>query len=205
MANPDPKRLNWAFFWVSVGAAALIAVIAAPGLPAWSIAALLAITGVGFTLSAHYFRRLSLWIFVFIWGAASLLGYKIWPPPNGRHLTQTQKEGLAELRDALPSFCGMLVYVPIESKEAQVYGKEIDSALVAHGKKANLIIAGAFEPPTGLVVGVRSELDPCGRAGEDISFRLTHNLDMPARIQEQFPYAAETVVVLFVGLKPPYY
>jgi hypothetical protein len=203
VVKTDPKRLNWAFFWASVGAAAVLT-LAAPGLSAWSISALLAIAGVAFTTSAHQFRRLNPFIFLFIWGAASLLGYELWPPPNGRHLNQAQKVGLAKLRDGLPDYCGMLVYVPVESKEAQAYGKEIDSALTAHGKKANLIIAGAFEPPSGLVVGVRSELDRCGRAGEDISFELTHHLNMPARIQESFPFAAETVVVLFVGLKPLY-
>ncbi len=121
-----------------------------------------------------------------------------------RHLTRTQWSGLAQMRDDLPPNCGMLVYIPIESAEAQDYGKEIQAALQSHGKKANLVYAGAMEPPVGLVVGVLSELNPCGQAGEAVAVQMTHILRMPARIQEGFPNDSDTVIIILVGTKPPY-
>ncbi len=144
-------------------------------------------------------------VFIFIWGATIGLGRAKWPPDQRRHLSGQQKEGLANARDNFPKHCGMLVYVPIESIEAQNYGKEIQDALQMHGSKTNLIYAGAMEPPIGIVVGVRSSLEPCGFAGEMLSVQMTHDLHMPARLQERFsPYADETTVVIFVGTKPNY-
>jgi amino acid transporter len=203
VAKIDQKRMGWAFFWISLGAAALIGAIAAPALPAWSIAALLAIAGIGFTVSAYYFRRLGFWKFLFIWGLVSLVGYSLWPPPNGRHLSRDQKEGLAKLRDGFPKQCGILVYVPDDSVESQNYGQEIQSGLQLHGAKANIVHEGVMPAPIGLVVGVRSSLEPCGYAGEMLSGGMDA-MHMPARLVEGFPRADETVVVIFVGTKPPY-
>src|SRR5207245_6125986 len=86
-----------------------------------------------------------------------------------RHQTQEQRQGLAKLRDSIPGNCGILVYVPIESPEAQNFGKEIHEALQIYGKRANMVYEGAMAPPTGVVVGVRSSLEPCGFAGEMLS------------------------------------
>lgn len=121
-----------------------------------------------------------------------------------RHLTRGQWSGLAQIRDDLPKNCGMLVYIPVESAEAQNYGKEIQAALQSHGGKANLVYAGAMEPPVGLVVGVLSELNPCGQAGEAVAGQMTDTLHMPARIQEGFPNDSDTVIIILVGTKPPY-
>jgi hypothetical protein len=121
-----------------------------------------------------------------------------------RHLTREQWSGLAQIRDDLPKNCGMLVYIPIESAEAQSYGKEIQAPLQSHGRKANLVYAGAMEPPVGLVVGVLSELNPCGQAGETVAVQMTHTLHMPARIQEGFPNDSDTVIIILVGTKAPY-
>ena len=124
---------------------------------------------------------------------------------KGRHLTGEQRDGLTRLRDSIPPTCGLLVYVPQESLEAQNYGKEIQSALQARGKKSNLIYSGAFEPPTGIVVGIRSVFDPCGQSGEALSTEMGFSLHMPARLQEGFlPYAGETTIVIFVGIRPNY-
>ncbi len=121
-----------------------------------------------------------------------------------RHLTGEQWSGLAQIRDDLPKNCGMLVYVPIESAEAENYGKEIQAALQSHGGKANLVYAGAMEPRVGLVVGVFSELNACGQAGEAVAVQMTHTLQMPARLQEGFPNDSDTVIIVLVGTKPPY-
>src|SRR3989454_654020 len=144
-------------------------------------------------------------VFILIWGGMIGLGRAIWPKDQGRHLSQKQKEGLAKARDNFPQNCGMLVYVPIESTEAQNYGKEIQAALQAHGLRANLIHAGAVDPPVGVVVGIRSVTDSCGFAGENLSATMTYKLQIPARLQESFtPYVNETTVIVFVGIKPNY-
>jgi hypothetical protein len=120
-----------------------------------------------------------------------------------RHLTRDQWIGLAQIRNGLPKKCGMLVYIPIESAEAQNYGKEIQAALQSRGDKANLVFAGAMEPQVGLLVGILSELTPCGQAGEIVASQMT-SLQMPARIQEGFPNDSDTVIIILVGTKPPY-
>ena len=159
----DPKPLGWAFFWASIGAAAVLAVIAAPGPPAWSVFVLLVIAGIGFTFSVYYFRRLNFRMLLLIWGMVALIGYVMYP---GRHLSQEQKEGLAKMRDNFPKQCGILIYVPSDSLESQNYGKEIQDGLQLHGAKANIIHEGVMPAPIGIVVGVRSSLEPCGYAGE---------------------------------------
>ncbi|MGC2420093.1 MAG: hypothetical protein WA405_00415 [Candidatus Acidiferrales bacterium] len=168
-----------------------------------SVAALVATAVICFTASAHYFRELNLLMFLCIWGGVGLLGYRMWPPPSGRHLSDDQKEGLAKLRDSFPKQCGILVYVPDDSIESQNYGKEIQSGLQMHGGKANIIHEGVLPAPVGLVVGVRSSLEPCGYAGEILSVGMGA-IHIPARLAEGFPRADETVVVVFVGTKPPY-
>jgi hypothetical protein len=121
----------------------------------------------------------------------------------GRHLSQEQKEGLAKMRDNYPKQCGILIYVPSDSLESQNYGKEIQDGLQLHGAKANIIHEGVMPAPIGIVVGVRSSLEPCGYAGERLSGGMDI-LKMPNRFVEGFPRADETVVIIFVGTKPPY-
>ncbi|HTD24937.1 MAG TPA: hypothetical protein VK738_19960 [Terriglobales bacterium] len=121
-----------------------------------------------------------------------------------RHLNAIQKQGLAQMADKVPSKCGVLIYVPETSKEAQRYGKEVQAAWQSHGAKANLIYGAAVEPPVGLVVGVHSQLEPCGRFGGEVLSTMTFGLGLPARIQDGFFYADETTIVIYVGTKPPY-
>ncbi|HVS89840.1 MAG TPA: hypothetical protein VHF01_16670 [Candidatus Acidoferrum sp.] len=197
--------------------AVIIALLAAaPGsIPKWSVVILVLLGGLFFSVGVvghewvkrpHTIRDAAVMVGVFtlIWGAMIASGRAIWPRDQWRHLNQEQKDGLAKLVSGLPNGCGLLVYVPIGSTEAQSYGKEIQDALHAHGLKANLILAGAVGPPVGIVVGVQSVTTPCGFAGEMLSVAMTHNLQMPARLQENYFYAAETVEVIFVGIKPTY-
>lgn len=202
MSKAESVRVGWGFFWASVGAAAVIATIAAPGLPVWSVFALWAIAGVGFTISAHYFKRLTFKMLLLIWAMVFLLGYFL-PLLNGRHLSQEQKEGLAKIRDTFPKQCGILIYVPSDSMESQNYGKEIQDGLQLHGGKANIIHEGVMAAPIGIVVGVRSSLEPCGDAGERLSGGMDV-LKMPTRFVEGFPRADQTVVIVFVGTKQQY-
>ncbi len=122
---------------------------------------------------------------------------------KGRHITLDQKQGLASLRDEFPKRCGILIYVPKDSTESQDYGKEIQAGLQMHRAKANLIYEGVLASPVGLVVGVRSSFEPCGYAGEMMSVGMS-TLHIPSRFVEGFPRADETVVIIFVGTKPPY-
>jgi hypothetical protein len=96
----------------------------------------------------------------------------------------------------------MLVYVPIGSAEAQAYGKEIQAALQSHGPRANIVLAGAMDPPVGVVVGLHSEMTACGQAGEVVAIKMTQ-LGIPARIQE-VSNDSDSVIIIFVGTKPPY-
>jgi len=52
------KRLGWAFFWLASGVSAVVAIIAAPGIPPWSLYLLLGFAGVSFTASAYLFGLL---------------------------------------------------------------------------------------------------------------------------------------------------
>jgi len=52
----EERRAGWAFFWLALGAGTLVAMIAAPEMPQWSIVTLLVFVGVCFTASAYYFR-----------------------------------------------------------------------------------------------------------------------------------------------------
>jgi hypothetical protein len=137
-----------------------------------------------------------------ILGGFFLIAWFVWPL-NGRHLNQEQKEGLAKIRDGFPKQCGILIYVPSDSMESQNYGKEIQGGLQLHGGKANIIHEGVLSAPIGILVGVRSSLEPCGYAGEMLSGGMDV-LKMPTRFVERFPRADETVVIVFVGTKPPY-
>jgi hypothetical protein len=199
-------KLAFAFFWLSAGVAALIAVLATPGLGAWAVAVLVIFAGISFTYSATYFGKLRTspkLALAGIWVVVILLGYKMWPPSGGRHLTKEQREGLAKLRDEFPKDCGSLVYVPKDSKESQEYGKEIQSGLQMHGARANIVHEGAMPTPVGIVVGVRSSLEPCGFAGENLSVGMGI-LNIPSRLEEGFPRSDASVVIVFVGAKPPY-
>jgi hypothetical protein len=204
MAKAEVLR-GWALFWLALGACVPVALIAAPGIPAWSITVLCAFAGACFSFSSYYFGGMktkagTVCILLLVWGVAFMLGYTLWP---GRHLNRTQREGLAEIRDSLPKNCGMLVYVPIESNEAQNYGKEIQAALQSRVSKANLIYSGAMVTPVGIVVGVLSSLNSCGFAGEMASVQM-HTLGIPARLQENFPNDDEKTIIICVGIKPPY-
>jgi hypothetical protein len=170
------------------------------------IVALAGIMSTGYFLEIPRRFRAILGIFAILvisiglWGADYVIR-----AAKGRHLTGEQRDALVRFRDSMPSSCGVLVYVPQESGEAQDYGKEIQSALQAHGKKSNLIYAGAFEPPKGIVVGIRSVFDSCGQIGEALSTHMGFDLHMPARLQEGFlPYAGENTIVIFVGIKTDY-
>jgi len=199
-------KLARGFFWLSTGVGAVIAVIATPGLVAWAVAALVTLAGISFTCSALYFGKLHTspkLVVAGIWIGLILLGYKMWPARSGRHLTQEQKEGIAKLRDEFPKDCGTLVYVPVDSKESQDYGKEIQTGLQMHGARANIVLEGSMPTPVGIVVGVRSSLEPCGFAGENLSVGMGI-LNIPSRLEQAFPRSDASAVIVFVGTKPPY-
>jgi hypothetical protein len=202
MSRADAK-LAWALFWLAAGASAMIALIAAQGLPKWSVTILAVVAATCFTVSAKHFQKLNSLSFLIIWIGIGLFWYKILPPASGRHLTREQREGLARLRDSFPPNCGLLVYVPGDSPESQNYGREIQSALTSHGKKANLIYEGVMITPIGVVVGVHSSLEPCGNAGEMLSLGI-ESLHIPTRLAEDFPRASDTVSIIYVGAKQPY-
>ena len=217
MDKKDLQKWGTELAWAT-GVAVIIAhLVATPGgIPKWSVIALVPLGGLCFSVGVighgwvkrpHTVREAArtVAVFILIWGGMIGLGRAIWPKDQGRHLSQKQKEGLAKARDNFPQNCGMLVYVPIESTEAQNYGKEIQAALQAHGLRANLIHAGAVDPPVGVVVGIRSVTDSCGFTGENLSATMTYKLQIPARLQESFtPYVNETTVIVFVGIKPNY-
>jgi hypothetical protein len=201
----DSSKQGWGFLWAGTGACAVIALVAAPGLLGPIVFVLTVIAGISFTAAAHCFGKLRahpVGMFLLIWLGVALLGYVEWPAPTGRHLTPEQRLGLAQIRTNLPKDCGMLVYVPTESKESQSYGKEIQTAFQRYGDKANLVYAGAMEPPVGIVVGVRSQLTPCGQAGETVAIQMTQ-LGVPARMQDVIN-DSDSVILVFVGTKPPY-
>jgi len=212
----DVKKWITDLFWPA-GVAVIITLLAiAPGsISKWSIVVLVLLGGLFFSTGVFevgWIKRpqtvleamKTLALFILIWGGMIGLGRAIWPRDQGRHLTPEQIEEFAKARDNLPKNCGMLVYVPIESVEAQNYGKEIQNALQMHGGKANLIYAGAKEPSTGIVIGVRSTLEPCGFAGEALSLQITNEAHIPARLRENFPYADNATIIVDVGLKPSY-
>jgi hypothetical protein len=184
----------------------VVALIAAPGIPAWSVIFLTGFAVLCFTFAAHFFgsfkkaRVRSIIFLLLIFGAVSYFAWKQWPQ---RRLTKIQKEGLAQLRDSLPEGCGMLIYVPDDSPEALEYGKEIQSAFQMHGGKANLIHEGVMDTPTGVLVGVHSTFEPCGYAGEMMSVTMTQ-LQIPTKLREGFPRADENSIIVFVGRKPSY-
>jgi hypothetical protein len=202
MSRADAKS-TWALFWLAAGVGAMTALIATPGLPRWSFTILALFAAICFTISAKHFGKLNRLSFFFVWIGIGLFWYKTLPPPSGRHLTREQREGLANLRDSFPPNCGLLVYVPGDSAESQNYGKEIQSALTSHGKKANLIYEGVMVTPIGVVVGVHSSLEPCGHAGEMLSLGI-EGLHIPTRLAEDFPRASDTVSIIYVGAKQPY-
>jgi hypothetical protein len=205
-SGKNPFRWEQGSLCLSLGAGAVIAEVAAPGLALRSVVVLSIFAGVCFTCSAHYFGKLrtspKLWLGG-IWLGVVLFGYKSLPPPNGRHLTQEQKEGLAKLRDEFPQACGTLVYVPEDSRESRDYRKEIQAGLQMHGAKANIVHEGVMPTPIGIVVGVHSSLEPCGFAGENLSVGM-HLLNIPSRLAEGFPRVDASTVIVFVGTKPPY-
>jgi hypothetical protein len=185
---------------------AVIAVIATPGLVAWAVAALVMLAGISFTCAAHYFGKLPTspkLVVAGIWIGLILLGFKVWPPRSGRHLTQEQKEGLAKLRDEFPKDCGTLVHVPKDSREPQDYGKEIQAGVQMHGARANIVHEGSMPTPVGIVIGVCSSLEPCGFAGENLSVGM-EILNIPSRLEQGFPRSDASIVIVFVGTKPPY-
>ena len=84
-------RLGWGFFWLTTGVCAVVALIAAPDIPSWSIKALLVLAGVSGTVSAYFFRWFhaktfaigtvvrTVLILTVLWGAIGYLGYLVWP------------------------------------------------------------------------------------------------------------------------------
>jgi hypothetical protein len=127
-------------------------------------------------------------------------GFRIWPH-EGRHLTRDQTNGLGKLADSNPAGIKIMVRVAGNSPEAKQYGKEIWDVLYAHHVTGPFVIAAAEEPPVGLEVLVRSELEPSGQAGERFMDGLS-DLGMPALIHEGYWHADDRSFVLFVGTRP---
>ena len=163
----------------------------------------------GFLLAEWCLKKSVRFKIALAFSTITLLGWGFWRLDSAivwsksRHLTLEQREGLAKMRDAFPKQCGILVYVPGDSIESQDYGREIQGGLQMHGGRANIVHEGVMTAPVGLVVGVRSSLEPCGYAGELLSGGMGA-LHMPSRFVEGFPRADETVVIVFVGTRPPY-
>ena len=189
---------------MSVGVAAVFALMTGPA--AEFVVALGIVACVSFFLFACYFRWLArspyptLLALMIVFGGIYWLAHKVWPL---RYLTDDQKEGLAALRDALPKDCGMLVYIPDDSAEAQAFGKDVQAGFQRHGGKANLVHEGVLDTPTGVIVGVHSSFEACGYAGEMISVGMSA-LQIPTKFREGFPRADERTVIVFVGTKPKY-
>jgi hypothetical protein len=60
--DKDKRDKAWAFAWLSFGVGAVITMIAAPGLPFWSLFILTVFAGVSLSLAAHYFGWVTLHI-----------------------------------------------------------------------------------------------------------------------------------------------
>jgi hypothetical protein len=120
-----------------------------------------------------------------------------------RHLTKEQIDGIGRLADKIPHGVRVMVRVPANSRESMNYGKEIWAVLAQHQVTPPLIIAAGEEPPVGLEILVRSELDPAGRAAEDFMAGMEQLHFMPV-IHEGYWAAAENGFVIFVGVKPNY-
>jgi len=99
------RRLGWAWFFASIGGAALIAIIAAPELPVWSLDVLFLIVAICLTIAVIKFGWFgapnvpgkivrSLFILSVIWGTVFWFRWKLLTP----HIV-----------DALPGFAGHLV------------------------------------------------------------------------------------------------
>jgi hypothetical protein len=200
--NREERRTGWGFFWLSAGVAAVFTLITGPA--AEFVIPLTVVACVSFFLFTCYLRwlarspYLTVIALMIVSGGISWLAHEVWPL---RNLTEHQKEGLAALRDTLPKDCGMLVYVPDDSAEAQAFGKDVQAGFQRHSGKANLIHEGVLDTPTGVIVGVHSALEPCGYAGEMISAGMDA-LQIPTKFREGFPRADEKTVIVFVGTKP---
>lgn len=198
------RKTTWGFFWLSLAVAAVFGVIAGP--PAEFVVILALVACLSFLLSAWYFGwiartpYLTVIALIVVTGGMYLLAKKVWPH---RYLTDEQRESLATLLDRLPKECGMLVYVPDDSAEAQAFGKDVQAGFQKHGRKANLVHEGVLDTPTGVIVGVHSSFEPCGYAGEMISVGMDA-LQIPTKFREGFPRTDEGTVIVFVGTKPKY-
>jgi len=129
-----------------------------------------------------------------------VFGFRIWPH-QGRHLTRDQITGLGKLAKGNPAGIKIMVRVAGNSPEARRYGKEIWDVLYAHHVTGPFVIAAGEEPPIGLEVLVRSELETSGQAGERFLDGLS-DLGMPALIHEGYWQADDRSFVLFVGTNP---
>jgi hypothetical protein len=127
-------------------------------------------------------------------------GFRIWPH-QGRHLTHDQIRGLGKLAQGNPAGIKIMVRVAGNSQEARRYGKEIWDVLYAHNVTGPFVIAAGEEPPSGLEVLVRSEMETSGQAGERFMEGLS-DLGMPALIHERYWQADDRSFVLFVGTNP---
>jgi hypothetical protein len=97
-------RLGWGWFWASLGGAAVIAVVAAPDLPNWSIKVLVLFTGIALSIASYYFGWLRLQqklevirtvvVLCLTWAGVLGLAYKVWPSPK-RSVVVTSVEVLA--------------------------------------------------------------------------------------------------------------
>jgi hypothetical protein len=83
-------RIGWIWFWLASGIGAVIAVIAAPELPKFSIIPLIVFAGFSFTLAAYYHGWFKapyavgtlpriLIVLALIWVPLCLLGWKVYP------------------------------------------------------------------------------------------------------------------------------
>jgi hypothetical protein len=144
-------------------------------------------------------REKGIAIFCLILGVIGF-GFRIWPH-QGRHLTHDQINGLGNLAEGNAPGIKIMVRVAGNSPEARRYGKEIWDVLYAHNVTGPFIIAAGEEPPIGLEVLVRSELETSGQAGERFMDGLS-DLGMPALIHEGYWQADDKSFVLFVGTNP---
>lgn len=84
----DDRRYGWGWFWLASGICAVIALIAAPPVPWWSVTILLVFAWFSFVRSFMYFGwirfvragiRRSAALLVLISAGIGILGYKVWP------------------------------------------------------------------------------------------------------------------------------
>jgi hypothetical protein len=84
------ERAGWAFFFLATGVGVVVALVAAPELPHWSIWSLIALGGLCFSIAAHNFGWFktpfrvgslprAMCILALIWGPMAWLGFKVWP------------------------------------------------------------------------------------------------------------------------------